>query len=150
MAPIAPEPFVPEVSTPVKLTMVSEAATERDNVAVTVAFVSVAGAKARQISDVPAWALARLTSAQTSPPPATAVTVVVPVAAPSVATNARRSSLPAAVENAGLAIVVLEVERPVVLFTSTAIAAEAADEDNPIIVTARAVRIRLVIFMNLY
>ena len=149
-APIAPEPFVPEVSTPVKLTTVIDAATERDNVAVTVAFVSVAGANARQISDVPACALARVTRVHTSPPPATAVTVVLPVAAPSVATNASRSSLPAAVEKAGLAIVVLDDERPVVLLTSTAIAAEATVEDNPTRVTASAARRRFVIFMNLY
>jgi hypothetical protein len=137
--------LVPDISTPVKLTRVIEAATERDNVAVTVAFASVAGANARQISDVPACALALATKAHAKPPPATAVTVVLPVAAPSVATNARRSSLPAAVENAGLAIVVLDVDRPVVLFTSTAIAAEATVEDNPTRLTASAVRRRLVI-----
>jgi hypothetical protein len=53
VAPIAPEPFVPDVSTPVKLTTVMEAATLCDRFATTVTFESLAGASARQISAVP-------------------------------------------------------------------------------------------------
>jgi hypothetical protein len=51
--PIAPEPPVPEVSVPVKLATVIEAATLWDNVACTVTLERVRGAKARQISAVP-------------------------------------------------------------------------------------------------
>ena len=91
-----------------------------------------------------------MTSVHPSPPPATAVTVVLPVAAPSVATNASKSSLPVAVEKVGLAIVVLDDERPVVLLTSTTIAADAIVEDNPTRVTASAARKRFAIFMSLY
>jgi hypothetical protein len=63
--------------------------------------------------------------------------------------NASRSSLPADVEKTGLAIVVLDDERPVDLLTSTTIAAEATVENNPTNATVRAARRRCVIFMNL-
>ena len=76
VAPIAPEPFVPDVSTPVKLTIVTEDATLCERVARTVAFVSTVGAKARQISVVPFCTFVRRTSTQVKPPPVTPVTVV--------------------------------------------------------------------------
>jgi hypothetical protein len=53
-------------------------------------------------------------------------TVVVPLAGPSVATNASSSSFPAPVEKVGVAIVVLDVERAVDLLASIVTAAEAA------------------------
>src|SRR5205085_440231 len=53
VAPIAPEPFEPEISTPEKVTTVTEATTLWERVAVTVIFVRGEGAKARQISEVP-------------------------------------------------------------------------------------------------
>jgi hypothetical protein len=53
------------------------------------------------------------------------------------------------VEKTGLAIVVLDDERPVDLLTSTTIAAEATVENNPTNATVRAARRRCVIFMNL-
>src|SRR4051812_22767298 len=53
VAPMAPDPFVPVVSTFLKLTTVIDPAVDWDIVAVTVTPVSVAGAKARQISDDP-------------------------------------------------------------------------------------------------
>jgi len=80
VAPIAPEPFVPVVSTFEKVATVIDAAVDCESVAVTVTFVSVAGAKALQISAVPLCTFVRLTSARVKPPPATPVTVVfVPV-----------------------------------------------------------------------
>jgi hypothetical protein len=53
IAPMAPEPFVPEVSTPVKLITVIEETTLCDRVAVTVTALNGAAEKARQISAVP-------------------------------------------------------------------------------------------------
>src|SRR4029077_9975888 len=50
IAPMAPEPFVPEVSTPAKLITVSMDETPGDSVAVTVALVNAEDANARQIS----------------------------------------------------------------------------------------------------
>ena len=105
VAPIAPEPPVPDVSTPVKVMTVMEAETLCDNVAVTATLVRVAGAKARQISAVPLCALVRLTRVQVRPAPVTLVTVMVD-ALPSVATNASSSSFALVVEKAGEARVV--------------------------------------------
>src|SRR4051794_38158395 len=76
IAPIAPDPLDPEVSAPVKLTTVIDERTLCAMVAVTVAFERSAGAKARQISAVPLWALIRFTSIQVRDPPVTPVTVV--------------------------------------------------------------------------
>jgi hypothetical protein len=76
VAPIAPDPLVPDVSTPVKLTTVSEDATGCDNVAVTETALNGAGANVLQISDVPLCALVRTTSTHVNPAPATLVTVV--------------------------------------------------------------------------
>ena len=53
VAPIAPDPFVPEEFTPVKLMTVIDEATLWDSVAVTVTAFNGAVANARQISDVP-------------------------------------------------------------------------------------------------
>ena len=53
VAPIAPEPFVPEVLTPVKVITVMEAATDWERVAVTVTALKGFAEKARQISASP-------------------------------------------------------------------------------------------------
>src|SRR4029077_7906877 len=53
VAPIAPEPLVPVVSTPVKLITVMEATTLCDRVAVTVVPVKLLGANALQTSEEP-------------------------------------------------------------------------------------------------
>ena len=53
MVPMAPEPLVPVVSTPVNDMTVIEAATFWESVAVTVTLVSFEVANARQISAVP-------------------------------------------------------------------------------------------------
>jgi hypothetical protein len=53
VAPIAPEPFVPVVSTPAKLITVKEQPKLWEIVAVTVALLNGDGANARQISEVP-------------------------------------------------------------------------------------------------
>src|SRR5258705_766949 len=53
VAPIAPEPFVPDGSIPVKLITVIDAATLFERVAVIVTFVSAEEPNARQISAVP-------------------------------------------------------------------------------------------------
>jgi hypothetical protein len=53
VAPIAPEPFVPEVSTPAKLITVMEQPTLWEIVAVTVTLFKGKGANARQISEDP-------------------------------------------------------------------------------------------------
>src|SRR6266478_8651245 len=63
VAPIAPEPLLPDKSTPVKLTRVMEdTSTATDKFAVTVVLLNGTGARARQISDVPNCALVRCTS----------------------------------------------------------------------------------------
>jgi hypothetical protein len=76
IAPIAPEPLAPEVSTPLKLITVSEEATLLDRVAVTVTLLKGEGANARQISDVPRCTFVLTTRAHVSPAPITWVTVV--------------------------------------------------------------------------
>ena len=53
IAPTAPEPLVPVVSTPLKLIRVIEEATLWVRVAVTLTLLRVEVAKARQISEVP-------------------------------------------------------------------------------------------------
>src|SRR6185436_2013683 len=110
VAPMAPDPFVPEVSTPLKLTTVMDDETDCDSVAVTVMPLSGAAANARHTSDVPFCALVRTTSCHVNEPPAMLETVVVPEMA-SVATNASRSSFEAVVENALVAIVFAAEER---------------------------------------
>ena len=75
--PIAPDPLVPEVSTPANVRMVMEAEGDAcENVAVAVALERVDGAKARQISAVPPCAFVRTTIFQVNPAPVTLVTVM--------------------------------------------------------------------------
>ena len=69
VAPIAPEPFVPVVSTPLTLMVVIELAAALDNVAVTTELVRGLAAKARQISAVPGCVLVRFTKDQVNPAP---------------------------------------------------------------------------------
>lgn len=76
MAPIAPDPLVPEVFTPEKLNTVIDEATLCERVAVTVAALTGEDANARQTSDVPLCPLTRTTSAHVRPPPLTALTCV--------------------------------------------------------------------------
>src|SRR5688572_4250307 len=73
VAPIAPDPLTPEVSTPVKLTTSSDDVVFCAIVAVTATLVSAVGANARQISDTPRWTFVRTTSSQVSPAPETLV-----------------------------------------------------------------------------
>src|ERR1700733_14529016 len=77
VAPTAPEPLVPDGSTPLKLTTVMDEGVACACVAVTVKLDRGAAAKARQISEVACWTLVRVTSCQVRPPPATPVTVEV-------------------------------------------------------------------------
>jgi hypothetical protein len=76
VAPIAPEPFVPDVSMPSNATTVSDETTLCDRVAFTVALVKGDVANARQISAVPLCALLRTTNDHVSPPPLMPVTEV--------------------------------------------------------------------------
>src|SRR5262245_30472313 len=73
-APIAPDPIVPEVSTPAMLTTVSDAADACASVAVTDTLDSGAAANARQISDTPRCTFVWTTSCHVSPAPLIAVT----------------------------------------------------------------------------
>jgi hypothetical protein len=114
VAPIAPDPFVPVVSVPLKATTVIDDTTFCDKFAVTVALLSAVVANARHISAPPGCALVRFTRAQVNPPPVTLLTVRPPEEAESAETNANNNSFGAAVENAGLvtdvAAVALSVE----------------------------------------
>ena len=76
VAPMAPEPPVPDVSTPVKLITVIDEATLWESVAVAVALFNTDGARVRQTSDVPRCTLVLRTSTQVRPPPVTLLTVV--------------------------------------------------------------------------
>ena len=122
-APIAPDPFVPLGSTPVKLMTVSDETTLWEVMAVTDTLASAAGANARQISDAPRCTLLLITSVHVRPAPVTVCTVVFVPPRESVATNASSSSLPAVVENAGVTIVVLAVTRSLDVVTSMPTAA---------------------------
>ncbi len=99
--PMAPDPLVPEVSTPANVTTNIDDTTFCEIVAVTEAFESTFGAKARHTSEVPIWVFVRLTSAQVSPPPVTFETVMFGDNA-SVLTKASSNSFPTAVEKIGL------------------------------------------------
>ena len=101
---------MPVVSTPLKLSTVTELAAEPERVAVTTAFAKEFVANARQISAVPCCALVRFTNDQVSPPPETVFTCIVTPDGPSVATRASRSSLPAEVAKAGVESVADAVE----------------------------------------
>lgn len=105
VAPIAPEPFVPEVSTPAKLITCIDETTLWERFAVTEAFVSVLAANARQISEVPICVFVRWTRAQVRPPPVTLVAVMWDAEA-SVATSAKTNSFPSEVENMPLVMAV--------------------------------------------
>src|SRR5450631_772696 len=76
VAPIAPDPFVPEVFTPAKLITLIDATTLWLSVAVTVALLTGVAAKARQISEDPLCPFVRTTSVQVKPAAATLLTVV--------------------------------------------------------------------------
>jgi hypothetical protein len=76
MAPMAPEPLVPEMFTPVKVMTVRDDTTDWERFAETWALPKALGAKARQISEVPDWVLVRTTRAHVRPPPVTLCTVV--------------------------------------------------------------------------
>jgi hypothetical protein len=75
-APIAPDPFVPEVFTPAKLMTVIDEITLCDRVPATVRPLRDAPAKARQISEDPLCPLVRWTRTHVNPPPETLFTVV--------------------------------------------------------------------------
>jgi hypothetical protein len=109
IAPMAPEPFVPEVSTPVKLITVIEETTFCDSVAVTVTALNGEAERARQISAVPDWTFVLSTRTQVSPAPVTLVTVVLDKETLSAEINASRSSLAEVVEKADVLTVVLAV-----------------------------------------
>jgi len=76
VAPIAPEPPLPDVSTPVKVITVIDDTTLCESVAVTFTGPKAEVANARQISAVPASELVLLTRVQLNPAPITLVTVV--------------------------------------------------------------------------
>ena len=76
VAPIAPEPFEPEVLTPVKLMIVMEAATDWDKVAVTVTLLRGLDANARQISASPLCPFVPTTWTQVRLPPDMFITFV--------------------------------------------------------------------------
>jgi hypothetical protein len=106
VAPIAPDPLVPEVSTPVKLTTVIDDNTDCENVAVTVTLLSAVGAKARQISAVPCWVFVLCTNTQVRLAPATLFTVVVAAVPFPLEIKASSNSFVADVENDAVARVV--------------------------------------------
>ena len=108
VAPIAPDPFVPEVSTPAKLMTSIDETTFCERVAVTKTLLSGFGANARQISAVPSCVFVRSTKFQVNPAVVILVTVALADNA-SVPTSAKISSFPAEVENALLVTVVAAV-----------------------------------------
>ncbi len=106
-APIAPEPFVPDVSAPIKLMTVIEDATLCVRVADTDTLFKGAAAKARQISAVPFCTLLLATNTHVKPQPEMLLTVMLGLEEASVEIKANNNSLPVVVENAGLVIVEL-------------------------------------------
>jgi hypothetical protein len=142
VAPIAPDPLVPDISTPVKLTTVIDERTDRDSVAVTETFDNGAGANARQISDVPRWASVRTTSTHVKPPPLTVVTDASTPPARAVATNASNNSFAAVVENVGEVAIVLLVVTFRDTVASMPIAAHAGVADTASRAAARSLRAR--------
>jgi hypothetical protein len=107
VAPMAPDPFVPDGSAPVKVTTVIDDTMLRDRLAVTVTLLKTDGAKVRQISASPGCPLVRFTRAQVKPPPVTLVTVVPPLIGESAEMNANSSSFGTVVENAEVVIELL-------------------------------------------
>ena len=103
--PIAPDPFVPEVSLPAKVIIVIAAAGEDcEKLAVTETFDRIDGAKALQISAVPPCTSVRTTGFQFKPAPVTPLTVILDWTA-SLEISARISSLLVTVEKTPLLIV---------------------------------------------
>jgi hypothetical protein len=100
-APTAPEPFVPEVSTPVKLITVRDDVLFFERVAVTETLLNAAGANARQISEVPRCTFVWTTRTQVRPAPVTLFTTMCCPPTSSVEMNASNSSLADIVENTG-------------------------------------------------
>ena len=109
---------MPVVSTPAKLTTVSDAAAPCVSVAVTDAPLSVDAVNARQISLSPRCVFVRLTSVHVSPPPVTPLTVL-PAVRSSAPTKATSSSLAPLVEKVGEVIVVVVVDLSVNTLTSS-------------------------------
>jgi hypothetical protein len=142
MAPIAPDPLVPEGSTPAKLITVIEETTACDRVAVTDSPLSVPGANAHQTSDVPLCPFALTTKVQVKPPPVTPVTVVFGPDSQSVEMKANNSSLPEVVENVGVTSVVFARAWSTETLASTDIAAK------PMFVAARMQPRPKMIFMQ--
>ena len=101
VATTAPDPFVPEESTPAKLMTSIVETTLCERFAVTDTLVSAFAANALQISAVPNWVFVRTTKFHVNPAPVTLVTVMFEDKA-SVLTNASINSLPSAVENRSL------------------------------------------------
>lgn len=120
VAPIAPDPLVPVVSVPVKLTTLIEDTTFWERLAVTVTLFNAVVAKARHISAPPGCVFVRFTRAQVNPPPVTPDTVRPPEDAESAEMNASRSSFGAAVENAGVVTLVAADVRSVEVMASIA------------------------------
>jgi hypothetical protein len=100
VAPIPPDPFMPEGSAPMKLITVMAESTLFESAAVTDTPLSGEGANARQISEVPYCAFSRKTKSQFSPAPATLVTVV-PGVVPLAEIKASSNSFDEAVEKGG-------------------------------------------------
>ena len=130
VAPIAPEPFVPDVSTPVKLITVMDAATDCDSVAVTVTALKGFAENVLQISAVPFCVFVRLARTHVRLPDDIPVTVILWPVALSVEMNAKSSSFPDVVEIGDDAIVVLAFELFVETVTSMPIAAEAVPANS--------------------
>ena len=109
LAPTAPAPFVPEISTPVKLTtVIVETGAEMEKFAVTETLDNPEDANALQISDVPNCTFVRPTRTQVNPPPVTLLTTVFePLPGLSAPTKASSNSFPEAVEKEGLVMLVL-------------------------------------------
>jgi hypothetical protein len=120
VAPMAPDPFVPDESAPVKLTTVIDDTTFCDRFAVTVTLLSADVAKARHTSAPPGCAFVRFTSTQVRFPPVTLVTVRPPEEIESAETNANKSSFGTVVENAGVVTVVAADVRSVEITVSIA------------------------------
>jgi hypothetical protein len=117
--PTAPEPFVPEVSTPATLATRRDETTFCERVAVTDALLIGLGAKARQISDVPICVFVRLTRAHVNPAPVTLVTVMFAAEA-SVAIIAKINSFPTVVDKVPLVTLVEEFVASVAMSASIA------------------------------
>jgi hypothetical protein len=116
---MAPEPLVPEVSTPATLATRREETTFCERVAVTDALLIGLGANARHISDVPICVFVRFTKVQVRPAPVTLVTVIFAELA-SVAIIAKISSLPTVVDKAPLVTLVDELVVSVLIRASIA------------------------------